>query len=327
MSVRIGLTGCGDIVKRYYLPALERLRGEGRVTLAACCDVDPARAGAVAEKVGFERAYTSFMQMMREECLDAELLAVPVEYTAELAAEAAPLGIPMMLEKPPALTGAKARELSEILKNHGILHQVAFNRHFIPVAASLKRKLQQERVRDIQIQMCRINRVEPTFYTTAVHCIDLLRFLADAEYERVDFSYQELPEHGPKVSNFYLNCRFVNGIMGQISVLVDSGLVNERIMAVCRGASFYAALPVWECGDSPGGILTYRGDRIAERERGPETGGSAENAFASGFYGEIAHFVEAVESGKQPEESMDYAVPLIEIAEKLHNREESYIRC
>lgn len=326
MEIRIGLVGCGDIVNRYYLPALMKLREEGKIRLSACCDVDVQKARAAAG-IGFERVYTDCLQMLEEVRPDAVLMALPVEKTAEWAMKAAPYGIPLMLEKPPALTGETARLLAETLKKYGILHQVAFNRHFIPVAAALKEKLKKETVRNIQIQMCRISRVEQTFYTTAVHCIDLLCFLSGGTYERVDFAYQDLPEYGPHVSNFYLQCRFSNGVTGQITILVDSGIVNERVMVSCKGSTYYAALPVWECSDSPGGIITYRGDRVEDKVIGPAIGNPLCNSVASGFYGEIDHFVHAVSRKQQPEESMEAAIELIEIAEALHNRKEGYRKC
>lgn len=326
MSLRIGLVGCGDIVKRYYLPALEKMAKEGKVQLAACCDRFLGRAED-ASAIGFEKVYTDCIQMLKEVKPDGVLMALPVEITAMQAIEVAPLKIPMMLEKPPALTAAKAKELLKALERHKVLHQIAFNRHFIPVAASLKEKLKNEKVRNIQIQMCRINRVEKTFYTTAVHAVDLLRYLAGAEYTRVSYSYQDLPEYGEHVSNFYLDCSFANGVTGQITILVDGGIVNERVMASCKGTTFYATLPVWECSDSPGNISVYQEDLLVLREEGPKVGKPLENAIASGFYGEIENFVRAVECGIQPTENMNYALPLIEISEKLHNREKQYKKC
>ncbi len=325
-GIRIGLAGCGDIVKRYYLPALKRLQEEGRVFLAACSDPDLGRAKEAAA-AGFQRAYTDTLEMLGREKLDGLLMAVPVERTAALAVEAAPMGIPIMLEKPPALTKEEADRLAEAFRKQGILHQVAFNRHFIPVVQDLKERLKKEKVQNIAVQMCRIGRVEPTFYTTAIHGIDLLRYLADGDYESVSFTYQDLPEYGPHVSNFHLDCCFENGIRGQITILVDSGIVNERVFASCKGTACYAHLPVWECSDSPGGVTIYKGDRVVEQLTGPVVGSPLENAVASGFYGEILHFLQAVESGKQPGESMDYALPLVEIAQKLHNREREYKKC
>lgn len=323
MSIRIGLVGCGDIVKRYYLPALQNMQEQGKVRLAACCDLDAAKAKE-ALGTGFRMAYTDVGDMIKEAKPDCLLLAVPVEKTAALAMETAGFGIPMMVEKPPALTAEEAKKLTDCFERHGILHQVAFNRHFIPVTVSLKKKLEKETLRNIQIQMCRVRRTEATFYTTAIHDIDLLRYLAGAPYQSVDFAYQDLPEYGEHVSNFYLQCRFQNGITGQLTILTDSGIVNERVFASCKDAAFYANLPVWECSDSPGGIVTYRQDRLLEKERGPAVGSPLQNAVASGFYGEIEHFIQAVEEGKQPSESMEYATSLVMIAEKLHKREREY---
>ena len=65
MSVRIALAGCGDIVKRYYLPALKQMSGEGKIRLAACCDIVSERAGEAASDAGFEKVYTDCMQMLR----------------------------------------------------------------------------------------------------------------------------------------------------------------------------------------------------------------------------------------------------------------------
>ena len=325
MCVRIGLIGCGIIVNQYYLPALQQLKAEGKTALVACCDLNREKAEKAAQ-IGFEKVYTDAATMLQTEKLDGVLLCVLPEHLADLAEKLAPFGVPMLLEKPPAMTAEKARELAEVLKKYNILHQVAFNRHFIPVTVSLKKKLQEEKVRNIQVQMCRIKRIVPNFYTTAIHSIDLLRFLAGQEYEAIDFYYQDMPEYGPDQSNYHFMCRFPDGMTGQITILVESGILNERVFVSCKDAAFYANLPVWECSDSPGGITVYRGDTIVETQQGPAIGGALENAIASGFYGEIENFLKAVESGVQPLESMDFTVPLIEIAEKLHNREKEYRR-
>lgn len=324
MSVRIGLIGCGIIVNQYYLPSLKKLKEEGKVELTACCDLNREKAEAAAS-IGFEKVYTDAEEMLQKEKLDGVLLCVLPEHMTALAKKLAPFGIPMMLEKPPAMTPEQARELAAVLKEHKILHQVAFNRHFIPVVRSLKDKLQGEKVRDIQVQMCRINRIVPNFYTTGIHAIDLLRFLAGQSYEEVNFFYQDMPEYGPDQSNYHMQCRFGDGTMGQITIMVESGILNERVFVSCKDAAYYATLPVWECSDSPGNITVYRGDKIVENEQGPAIGGDLENAVASGFYGEIENFLRAVESGVQPLESMDFTVPLIEIAYKMHNREKQYM--
>lgn len=325
MAVRIGLIGCGNIVNQYYLPALEKLKEEGKAELVACCDMVQEKA-QVAAAIGFERVYTDAVCMLQEEKLDGVLVCVLPEHMAQLVKKLVGFGIPMMLEKPPAMTAEDARELAALLKENHILHQVAFNRHFIPVSVALKEKLNGEKVRNIQVQMCRIRRIVPNFYTTAIHSIDLLRFLAGQEYESVDFFYQDMPEYGDNQSNYYLQCRFADGTTGQITIMIESGILNERVFASCRDTAIYATLPVWECSDSPGEITIYKEDKVVERVKGVPIGTELENAIASGFYGEIENFLKAVESKKQPLESMEFTVPLIEIAEKLHKREKTYRR-
>lgn len=325
MGLRLGLVGCGDIVGRYYLPALKALAEDGLVELVGCCDKKEEKAKEVCRVAGFAGYDTDWHRMLTAKTPDAVLIAVPVECTADLVIEMAEFGIPIMLEKPPALTVEKAEELRGALANNHILHQVAYNRHFMPLAASLKKKLQKEReLQNIHIQMSRIKRLESTFYTTAIHSIDLLRFLADAEYKKVDFHYQELQKYGENVANYFLHAQFANGVTGQISILVDSGMVHERVMAVCEGTTYTACLPVWECADSPGRIEKYQADKLIECEMGEFGGNALENAKASGFYGEISNFIVAVQNGIQPVESVDFSIPLIEIAQKLHRREKEY---
>ena len=325
MRIRIGLIGCGIIVNQYYLPSLQKLQEEGKVELIACCDLNREKAEKAAD-IGFRKVYTDAVEMLEKEKMDGVLVCVLPEHMTALVKKLAPFGIPMMLEKPPAMTPEEAKELAAVLKEHNILHQVAFNRHHIPVVKSLKEKLQKEKVRDIQVQMCRIQRIVPNFYTTAIHSIDLLRFLAGTDYEEVNYFYQDMPEYGPEQSNYYLHCRFADGTTGQITIMIESGLVNERVFASCKDAAYYATLPVWECSDSPGGITVYRGDKIVETEAGPAIGNDLQNAIASGFYGEIESFLKAVESGVQPLESMDFTVPLIDIGYRMQKHERFFTR-
>jgi len=325
MGIRIGLIGCGIIVNQYYLPSLTKLQEEGKVELVACCDLNREKAEKAAA-IGFTKVYTDAVEMLEKEKIDAVLVCVLPEHMTALVKKLAPFGIPMMLEKPPAMTSEEAKELATILKEHNILHQVAFNRHHIPVVKSLKEKLQKEKVRNIQVQMCRIQRIVPNFYTTAIHSIDLLRFLTGTDYEEVNYFYQDMPEYGPEQSNYYLHCRFADGTTGQITIMIESGLVNERVFASCKDAAYYATLPVWECSDSPGEITVYRGDKIVESEAGPAIGNDLQNAIASGFYGEIESFLDAVESGVQPLESMDFTVPLIDIAYRMQRHEALYTK-
>jgi predicted dehydrogenase len=70
-TIRLGLVGCGWI-SDWHGKAAAATAG---VELVACCDIRPDAAEAFAQKFGCERAYTDYLEMIREHDLDAVLLA------------------------------------------------------------------------------------------------------------------------------------------------------------------------------------------------------------------------------------------------------------
>src|ERR1043165_8119272 len=72
--------------------------------LAACCDLDGARAERHRQRFGFARAYTDVAAMLDAEKRDAVVAAVPVHRTAAVGAALLERGLPLLLEKPPGQT-------------------------------------------------------------------------------------------------------------------------------------------------------------------------------------------------------------------------------
>lgn len=326
-DVKIALIGCGDIVNRYYGPSFSKLRNDGKVDSLSCCDLDMAKAHGFAQQYGFDRIFSDADEMIRTIKPDCLFVATPVTVTTELAIRLSSYRIPMMIEKPPALTFASGQRLSDALERNAVQHQIAFNRHFMPVVQYLKNDL-SERNRAIQCVhsvMSRYRRVEDTFYTTAIHSIDLVRYLAGSEYKEVNFSYQDLPEHGTGVSNIFMAYTFQNGVVGQASMLVCSGTTNERVMVTCDDATYFAHLPMWDCDDVPGMLQCNENNSLLYRKGGEELDGT-EDYIINGFHNEIDHFLSCVVSGRQPEESMAYALQSVQIAEYISKRKPTYQR-
>lgn len=320
MAVRVALIGCGELARDYYAPAFRRLAKEGAAVLAACCDCDEDKSRAYAVETGFEKSYSDVKRMIRESGPDCMLIATPVTVTAKTAADLSRFCIPMMIEKPPALNAVDGELLKQALQKNGVLHQIAFNRHYMPLIRELKSRLEVSGdIQNVQVLMSRYRRTEPTFYTTAIHSVDLARYLAGAPYEKVRFSYQSLPQYGGGVENIFMDCRFKNGVSGQVSTLVCSGTVNERVMVTCDDRSYFARLPVWGCSDCPGNLEVYeRGLPVSVKSGGEISDGPGDSEM-NGFYAEIRGFLQAVEAGRQPEESMEYAMQAVKIGECIHN--------
>lgn len=84
---------------------------EARSEVVAVCDPHPARARERAETFGIARTYGAFEEMLADERLDAVDIITPRQTHAELVAQAAEHGIPVLCEKPVCPTLAEAEAL------------------------------------------------------------------------------------------------------------------------------------------------------------------------------------------------------------------------
>jgi myo-inositol 2-dehydrogenase/D-chiro-inositol 1-dehydrogenase len=100
--VRLAFVGAGAVVDHH----LKALAPHAGVEIAAVCDVDEARARAVAERTG-ARTYVDWAEMLERERLDALFVCVPPRLHAAPATAALERGLPTYLEKP------LARELAD----------------------------------------------------------------------------------------------------------------------------------------------------------------------------------------------------------------------
>ena len=319
--MNICLIGCGNHTHDVYLPSFNRLKTErDDVTLAACCDLDIEKAKSMQSACGFLNCYTDYREMLKKEKPDALFMVTPYYVTADIAEDAAKLCFcPIMIEKPPGSTLEEALRIKNALGNR--LHQVAFNRHFMPSFLALKQKIEASRLQHAEYTMSRINRTEPFFFVTAIHGIDAVRYVVGSDYKHCDFYYQDTPTLGENCYNMHIFAEFENGATAQLAFLVQSGLVTERILATCENVSYELKTPIWHGGDTPGALYTYKQGKLCEK-----TEFEYQDLFLSnGFYGEMTAFMEAVKTGKQiAHVSMDSALQPVEIAQCLRYRKSEY---
>ena len=95
---QVGIIGCGGIAQ-VHAQVLSDWEG---TALAACADIRPERAQAMAEKYGC-RAYGSMEEMLEAEHVDAVHLCTPHYLHPTMALEAARRGVAVFTEKPPAI--------------------------------------------------------------------------------------------------------------------------------------------------------------------------------------------------------------------------------
>jgi predicted dehydrogenase len=129
---RVGFLGTGWIASTY-AKALVQMP---QVTVAALCNhhIEKAEAFNAAHLGGGAKCFNNFKQMLAEEKLDALYICIPPgahNGEAELAARS---GIHLMLEKPIALTMARAESIAAAVKSAGVKCQIGHQmRHTLPV--------------------------------------------------------------------------------------------------------------------------------------------------------------------------------------------------
>jgi predicted dehydrogenase len=126
--MRLGIAGCGRIAERGYVPAA--LAAEG-VTIAGFADPDASRRKQCLElweRAGGDKAVAvAKVKELLEAPLDLLVVAVPAAHHLTVAGEAAAVGIPSLVEKPPAPDLAEAEKLAALDPPP----HLAFNRRFL----------------------------------------------------------------------------------------------------------------------------------------------------------------------------------------------------
>lgn len=305
--MNIQLIGTGDIANSFYAPSLKKLQEEGLVDEVQVYDINKEKAEAFALAHGFAHGG-------RFDKADAFLVTTAYTATKDVVLELAPLGLPIMMEKPPATSYENAVEMVDALEKHGVIHQVAFNRHYMPVTTRLVGEIGElpGGARIINTTMNRFQRKETTFHTTAIHDIELVSFLAGCGFSSAHVTYNS---HD---TSFIISYVMKNGTMASSLFLTNSGMVRECVDVTQEDWTFHASLPMYDTVDGNGKLETYTANKLASSFSWPD--GPA--YMANGIYWEVKAFIGAVCDGRQPAETLESALDSIRIMEALRDRKE-----
>lgn len=173
--LRIGIAGCGRIAERGYLPAARDLAGVRIVAVA-----DPVAERAARAVAGTEiAAFAGAEEMIAAGGIDALVVAVPAERHLEVANSAAAVGLPSLVEKPPAADLAGAVALAALEPAPAL----AFNRRFLQ-GAELGPSIPAEGWLELELEL-RFQRLgwaahasdDEALLDAGIHLIDLAAYL------------------------------------------------------------------------------------------------------------------------------------------------------
>ena len=191
--MRVGLLGCGAVVRFCHLPALERIRD---VRVVAAADPDPAaldRACGIARR--HLATYARADDLLAREDVDAVVISVPTHLHADVAVAAIAAGKHVYLEKPIAASAADARRVAEAAQAAGVVGAIGFNRRSHPLyeqARALLRSGRIGRVHAVQSVFAELAHDMPAWKRArctgggvlldlASHHVDLVRWFLDDE--------------------------------------------------------------------------------------------------------------------------------------------------
>ena len=134
-KLRWGLIGCGDIARKRVAPALR--------DLANCEFVAVSRgradlAQSFAKEFGAPKAYSSWIELIADDAIDAIYLATPVDVHATHAIAAIEAGKHVLCEKPMAMNVAECDRMIAAARANQVKLGVAYYRHFYPVVRRAK---------------------------------------------------------------------------------------------------------------------------------------------------------------------------------------------
>lgn len=114
--LKLGLVGCGRVMRGPYLSLIQQLRTRGLVGDLVACDVNPDLRDAVLREPGVQRFTTDHAEVLDDPDVDVVLVLTSMPDHGRLAKAALQAGKHVLVEKPMATTLPEAAELVELSK-------------------------------------------------------------------------------------------------------------------------------------------------------------------------------------------------------------------
>ncbi len=120
--VRIGVIGCGSVMRNGYMPIAQQLRVEGLAEVVMACDVNASLAATIQEQFAIPQFTTNYQEVLAAADVDLVLVLTAPSVHGAIAHAALSAGKHVLVEKPMALDlDAAAALLALAEQSPGIL--------------------------------------------------------------------------------------------------------------------------------------------------------------------------------------------------------------
>ena len=134
--IKVAVVGLGKMGMSH----LAMLNAHPQVELAAVCDASGYVLG-VLEKYTGVKTFTDYDTMLRDQPLDAVVIATPSRSHAPMVEAALDRGLHVFCEKPFTLNPADSQRLAELARERGLVTQVGYHNRFVGAFREVKRLL------------------------------------------------------------------------------------------------------------------------------------------------------------------------------------------
>lgn len=321
--IRVGFIGCGRHATKMLYPCLR----VARMDLIAVCDQDEAAARRNARWFGAEREYTDVESMLDDAksllALDAVLICTGPKSHTPLALQCVERGIPVFVEKPPALTLAEAERLALASEAKKVPVMIGTMKRHSLIYRRMKEITSAPEFGAVSVVNAKIGvgwkncNGYTLLLDAGIHMIDALRFLMG---DVTGVTYRRHSSDGSGVS-YVILFTFASGAVGSLTVS-DRQLwrrFNERVEITGDG-QFVVAENMLRLSHFT------RSEEIITWEPGFSIPSDENNSlFVGGYAGELQFFADAVRTGGSVHADIKDACAALRLIKEIEP-EEAYVK-
>ncbi|WP_226672519.1 Gfo/Idh/MocA family protein [Rossellomorea aquimaris] len=294
--MKIGLIGLGDIARKAYLPVLSEKEGVELVL----CTRNEETLHKLADQYRIEHRVQQVEELIALD-IDAAFVSTATEAHFEITEKLLENGVHVYIDKPISLNLQETERIVQLAKDSGKIAMVGFNRRFIPKVKELKKHGKPS------FLLMQKNRFaapdEPRRFVVEdfIHVVDTLRFLMDSTVK--DVQVQSLKK-GDLLHHLII--QLIGDDCTAVGIMNRDGGVTEEIIEYSAGHHKYVVNSLVETTHyhNKEKSISYFGDWEP-------------TLFKRGFYDLVDHFIECVETGKEPAPSIEDSLITHEICERI----------
>src|SRR4030066_590265 len=128
-KTRVAVIGLGSVAQLVHLPNLVKIKN---AEITALAEVNKNRLNSVADKYEIIKRYSDYTQLLKNEGIDAVIIATPTHLHKQIAIDCLTAGKDVLVEKPLARNSTEGIEVIECAKKYKRKLMVGMNLRYRP---------------------------------------------------------------------------------------------------------------------------------------------------------------------------------------------------